>query len=159
LAKHLVLVKEVVGNRAVLAPANPFSEEMLDTLPWEKLFSVDVKEDRSRGELGFYWAGLGLLVANFDDEDKARWPTSEAFSRAMLVAFGYKRRFYRLDKSYTEEADSIALNSMEPEPFKEYFELVRAAVVRMFDYDPWDLWKVVSEEKKRKAREARAGWR
>lgn len=155
MAKHLVLVKE----RGGFYPADPYTAEIMDTIPEDgKRFAVDLKEDRSKGELAFYWAGIGLLVNNFTDEAREKWPNSERFSKALLEATGHSTRWWRLDGTYTDRADSIALNKMEAAEFETYFETARAMVVSMFGYDPWDLWAQEKDNKRWRRMQAQRNW-
>lgn len=159
MAKFLIMVKE--GN--ALVPADPYSAELLDGYKNKHQLKVDIRSDRSRGKLNEYWAGLGLLVANFDDEDKERWTDSKKLHKTMMEALGYSERVYRLDGTYRMEVDSVALDNMDEETFLEVFERIRAAVVRRWGWDPWDEWKKLKEEekiaKRRMANDWRRNWR
>lgn len=148
--------KEIHGNRIGLFPVDPYAEEQLDTLPLEKDFNVSIANARKRGKLNFYWAGMGVLVDNFDKADKLRWPTTRHLHDTMMVTLGHVHRQYRLDHrspdgvGWTEVADSIALDNMEEEEFEQVFETIRGAIVGRWGYDPWDAWTEAHPFKEKK---------
>lgn len=107
---------------------------------------AEIKPDRTRGDLRLYWAGLGVLHDNLDEDDTERWPTKRKLHDTMMDALGFVHKVYRLDNSYRLETDSIALDNMSEEDFKSVMEMVRAAVVKRWGYDPWDEWTKRKDE-------------
>ena len=136
MAKHILLLRE--GYR--LVPADPQSYETIETLKENKTYSVEIKESRSRGESNLYWAGLGVLVENFDDESEKKWPTTRHYHNALLEHLGYTYRQWKVDGTFKVEIDSVAFDKMSDEDFKALFEKARAVTVQLFGYDPWDEW-------------------
>lgn len=140
---------EVVAERGTgnlrLAPADAYSAELLEGLRREKFYNLTISEERSRGRLNHWWAGIGLLRENIDDE---RFPTSRHLHHAILEELGCVTRFYRIDGTFKTEADSIALDAMSEEEFEEIFERARALAVSEWGYDPWQLWQQEAEAKK-----------
>ena len=139
-----------------LVPLDPRTAELIDSkLVQGKRYKVTVVHDRSHGELNLYWAGLGLLHDNLPEADAKRWPTSEALSKMLLTALGFMHREYYLDSrsedgvGWQEVADSIALDNMDDETFKTYFENVKAIAVARWGFDPWQLWIEQQEEYER----------
>ncbi len=123
-----------------LVPVDAWGAEMMDALPRGKDLSVRVTSTRSIGALNLYWAGLGLLVDNMDDETKRRWPTSRKFHNTLMEEIGLTERIWRIDGTFRLVPDSIALDSMTEEDFKAYWESARALIFRHFKYDPFDTW-------------------
>jgi muconolactone delta-isomerase len=151
---------EVRDGRIV--PADPRSEEMIDELRPGTTYKAEVTEDRLRSTNGnrrLYWAGLGLLVKNFSDEDEARWPTSRHYHNAMLEALGYVERLWRIDGSYRNVPNSVAQDAMDDTEFDVLFERIRSLTVKLFRYDPWDAWKALKEDEKRLRMAQQQTWR
>lgn len=136
MARHILLQRD--GYK--LTPADPQSFETIETLKDGKVYSVEIKESRSRGELNLYWAGLSVLIENFSDEDEKKWPSSRHYHEAMLDSLGYTYRLWRIDGTFRRVIDSIALDKMEDADFKVLFERVREITQRLFGYSPWDKW-------------------
>lgn len=137
-AKPPILMRKEAGR---LVPIDPWAREQIDALPEGKDLHVRASERRTHGLNGLYWAGLGLLVDNFDEADAKMWRTSKRLHKTLLCELGYVERIYRIDGTFTEQADSVAFDEMDEADFKELFEHVRAMVVKRWRYDPWDLWK------------------
>ncbi len=143
-----------------LSPVDYVSEEMIRGLKRNKKYKVEIREDRSRGDLNLYWAGIGLLVQNYSGPggavckingrryDPSRlWPTSRSYHEMLMKATGHMKKKYFIDRDkpggigWTEEVDSIALDNMSDEDFKSYWELAQALTVELFDFSPWEAWK------------------
>jgi hypothetical protein len=143
-----------------LSPVDYVSEEAMRSLKRGKKYKVEVREDRSRGDLNVYWAGIGLLVRNYSGpggavcringrryDPRALWPTSRSYHEMLMKATGHMKKKYFIDRDkpggigWTEEVDSIALDNMEDEAFKNYCEMAAAITVELFDFDPFEEWK------------------
>lgn len=131
----------VISYGKFLKPADAWAAEQIDALPRNKRLNARITEQRSLGQLGWYWAGLALLVDNFDDADREKWPNSRKFHKMVLEALGYFDKIWRIDGTYRIEVDSIAFDEMTEDEFQTAFEAVRAFVVKQWGYDPWDMWK------------------
>lgn len=136
MARHILLLRD--GYK--LTPADPQSFELIEGLKEGKVYSVEIKESRSRGELNLYWAGIGLLIENLSDEDTKKWPTSRHYHEAMLDSLGYTYRLWRVDGTFRSVIDSIAIDKMGDADFKVLFEKVRAITEQLFGWSPWDKW-------------------
>lgn len=128
------------------SPVDPWSAGEAELIPENVPMMAEIKPDRTRGDLKLYWAGLGLLHDNLDDDDRVRWPVKRKLHDTMMDALGFVHRIYRLDNSYRLETDSVALNNMSEEEFKVVLETMRAAVVKRWNYDPWDAWGKLKDE-------------
>lgn len=136
-----------VGRDQHLVPLDPFTAELIDTkLKIGERYKITVVSDRSRGELNLYWAGISTLHHNLSDHDTLIFPSSTSISKMLLEALGHTHKEYFLDAKsddgwgYRVLADSIAIDNMEPEEFKNYFELARGLVWKLWDRDPWQEW-------------------
>lgn len=146
------------GVLYALVAADPFSEEMLNELSMDKPYKIDLKSDRSRGKLNEYWAGLALLHKNLSDEEEALWPTVRKLHNALLDAFGYTTREYKIDGSYRTVVDSVAMDNMDEQEFVDLFERVASLVVKRWGYDPWEAWKRLKDDEAARRRAQMGGW-
>lgn len=151
---HRCAMQLAAGATVVaLVPADPYSAELMDEL-LDQDYTIDVKQSRQRGELNLYWAGIGQLVKNCSGPDPAfirlgnrtvdasrLWPTSRKYHDMLMEATGHVTRLWRIDGTFRVDVDSVALDNMEAEEFKAYFESARAITVGLFGYDPWEAWK------------------
>lgn len=147
--------------QVALVPADPYSAELMDEMIEGKEVAADIKQDRRRGELNLYWAGIGLLVANYSGPaptyitlgnrqvDASRiWPTSRKYHDMLMSATGNVTKLWRRDGTYREDVDSIALDNMGADEFTTYFETARAVTVELFGYDPWQAWKDEADKRR-----------
>jgi hypothetical protein len=147
MAKSLRVRKTVINGRSVFAPADPLAEELMGELPLDTEYTATLTSTRGigRNPRGKYWAGLAVLVDNFNGRDRSMWPTSKSIHRELLVSAGFGRKRYSLDgKSFTEEADTELWDSLSNSEIDAFLEAVRAFVNKRWGYDPWAQW----EEKK-----------
>lgn len=156
--KRIRVEVELVGNSLRLVPADPYSAELLDKLDRRKIYNVDVGEERKRGKLNLYWAGLALLHENLTPEQDKLWPTARKLHEAFMEELGYVTKRYRIDHSYKIEPDSIALDQMQEEEFSVVLERAKALAVAVWKWDPWAEWVRQAQERKdnREAAWARA---
>lgn len=148
LSATLTVQAQVVWNGQRYMPADPMAEEQANRT-FVQGAEVDAKiaravanaHDWRRGQNALYWAGLGLLVKNFDDDNAEKWPTARHFHDAILQHFGYTYRQWKIDGTFKLEIDSIAFDKMEDPDFEVLFEKTRGVVVTLFGYDPFDAWK------------------
>lgn len=137
MAKPPILMKRE-GSR--LVPADPWALEQLDGIREGEEVHVRVTMVRKRGTLNLWWAGIGLLVQNLDEEDRKRWPSARKMHDALLEALGFVEKIWRIDGSYRTQVDSIALDNMSEEEFAELFEQAKALVMKLWGWDPWQTW-------------------
>lgn len=128
---------------STLVPVDGWGEEQLREIPEGKDLNVTTTEARGeksprRKAQNWYWAGLGLLTENVDE---TKWPTARKLHKLIMQELGYTTRFYRIDGTYKEEVDSIAIDEMLDEEFMAYFERARTWVIANFGSEPWDEWK------------------
>ncbi len=102
-------------------------------------------EDKRAGLLRWWWAGLGLLHENIDDE---RWPTKRKLHNLILEELGFTEKIWRIDGTYRLVVDSVAIDNMEDDAFDNLFEKARAFCVLHWGFDPWETWKEEQAAKK-----------
>lgn len=143
----LAIVTPVEWDGRTFRPADAMAAEHADSTFVQgarldgRMTRPVVAHDRRQSQNRLYWAGLGLLVKNFDEADEKRWPTSRHIHDAILDALGYKYRLWRIDGTFKVEIDSVAADKMGDEDFDDLFEKARAIVLKLFGYDPWEAWK------------------
>lgn len=103
-------------------------------------------EDWRSGQMRLWWAGLKLMVDALGDE---RWPSTRKMHNLILEELGFVERIWRIDGSYRNEVNSIAIDSMEDDEFEALFERARVFCLANFGLDPWQVW--VDEENAAKA--------
>lgn len=140
--KDPILVRRE-GNH--LVPINAWSSEQLQSLPENvdlnaRVTRASPKESRRHGTNAMYWAGLGLMVENFDEEDEKAWPTSRKLHNLIAEELGYTTKIYRIDRSYRLEVDSVAFDAMTDDEFEVFVEKARAWMVAHFGWDPVQAW-------------------
>jgi hypothetical protein len=152
--KRLLVEVAMLGNRLALVPADPLAEEDIAGLDRSQSFMVQVTAGRRRGPLNKWWAGLALLHANLPEHLEKRWPTTRKLHDAFLEEMGFVTRLYRIDGSWREEVDSVALDAMEDAEFGVLQEKARALCIKVFGYDAWQAWEDEQEAKKAMRRRA-----
>jgi hypothetical protein len=160
----LTIVTQVEWDGQTFSPADMHALEHADRTFVQgarlegKMTRPVVAHDRRQSQNRLYWAGLGFLVKNFDEEDEKRWPTSRHLHDAMLDALGYKYKLWRIDGTFKVEVDSVAFEKMDDADFDDLFEKVRAIVFRLWGWNPWDAWKAEKDaEAALKAQQRRQG--
>jgi hypothetical protein len=156
MAKSLRVQTAMVGGRRVFVPADPLAEELLSELPLSAEYNAVLTGTRGigRNPRGKYWAGLAIMVDNFDSHDRQRWPSSKSLHRELLVSAGFSRKRFGFDgKSFTVEADTELWDGLTNAEIDAYLEQVRMFVSKRWGYDPWAQW----EEKKAAEKHAAEG--
>lgn len=132
----------VVWDGRVFRPADQRSAEQANGYLINTVLDGQFKrparaEDWRSGQLRLWWAGLKLLVDALGDE---RWPTTRKMHNLILEELGFVVRVWRIDGSYRNEVDSIAIDSMEDDAFEALFERARVFCLANFGFDPWQQW-------------------
>jgi hypothetical protein len=148
----------VIWDGKVFRPADPYAAELADAIQKDTRLNGRFTrpigtEDRRAGLLRLWWAGLGLLHDNIDDE---RWPSKRKLHNLILEELGYVEKIWRIDGTYRLVVDSVAIDNMEDDAFDGLFEKARSFVVTHWGFDPWDMWV---EEKKAEMANKRQGYR
>lgn len=144
----LTVTVQVVFDGQRFTPADPMALERSDRT-FVQGAEIEAKivratanvHDWRQGQNRLYWAGLGLLVQNLDEENAEKWPSARHFHDAILQHFGYTYRQWKIDGTFKVEIDSVAFDKMDDGDFATLFERARGVTVNLFGYDPWDAWK------------------
>jgi hypothetical protein len=123
-----------------LVPAHSFAAEQIDALPNGKDLWVRVTQVRSNSQLNLFWAGLGLVVDNFDDEMLRKYPTTRKLYRALLIDLGYAETLYRIDGSVMIIEDSVSFEAMEQDEMNRLMDRAAVRFVEWIGYDPFDAY-------------------
>ena len=82
-----------------------------------------------------YWAILGRVVDNFDDDLKNKYPTSHKLHRALLIKLGYVETVWTLEGAPVVQVDSAAFDKMTGDVFKDYYENAMRTLHLWLGYD------------------------
>ncbi len=123
-----------------LVPVDHWSREKLHTYPEGQTLNLTMTTAKRIGKLNMYWAGLGTLLHNLDDDSTKQWPTTRALHNMLMEEFGYMEKIYRIDGTWSLVPNSIAIDNMDDDDFEVLFEKARQFMVAALDYDPWDEW-------------------
>jgi len=114
-----------------LAPVSAFDEERLHGMALNTECEVKPLTKRSNTQLRLYWSVLSRVVAATGIA-----PTAAHLSDLLKVHLGYCSTVYLLDKRKMLWPDSIALASMAPDEFNEFFEAAMAFLAERCGFDP-----------------------
>lgn len=131
--KPPILVRKERGH---LVPSHAFSAEQIDALPEGKDLWVRVTQVRSNSQLNLFWAALGLVVDNFDDEMLRKYPTTRKLYRALLIDLGYAETLYRIDGSVMIIEDSVSFEAMEQDEMNRLMDRAAVRFTEWIGYDP-----------------------
>ncbi len=122
----------MVVERGHLVPASAYEVEQLDAYsPGSEVF-VDITMKRNLLLLKKYWAILDRNVKNAPTP----WSTKEEADRALKLACGNYEVSRDVDGKWRQWPSSIALNEMDEEPFRRYYDLSMAVLARVTGADP-----------------------
>lgn len=143
-----------------LVPADAWAAEQMSKLSKDVRLNAHLTKAKGTHDVraslnSIYWAGLGLMVENFDEQDAQRWPTSRKLHTLLLETQGYVDRLWRIDGTYRIVPDSVAYDNMSDEDFSSYVEKARAFLVTHWGWDPLTQW--VENKKAEAAARMRAG--
>ena len=114
-----------------LAPVSAFDEERLHGMALNTECEVKPLTKRSNSQLRLYWSILSRVVAATQIT-----PTATHLSNLLKVHLGYCNTVYLLDGRKMLWPDSIALGSMPPDEFNEFFEAAMAFLAERCGFDP-----------------------
>lgn len=123
-----------------LVPIDAWASEQIDALPAGKDLWVRVTQVRSNSQLNLFWAGLGLVVENFDTEMARKYPTTRHLYRAMLIDLGYCDVLYRVDGSVMVVENSVAFESMEQDDMNLLMDRAAVRFIEWIGYDPFEAY-------------------
>lgn len=135
--KHLTMRR--VGK--TLQCFDRFSAEDFDAIKEGVDLRVVVTQKRSNPENNFFHAGIQLAWDNFDHEMRLKFSNPEKLKKAILIGLGFAEPLYRIDGSFSMEADSVAFDKMDQDRFNYVFNEAIVLCEDWLGYDPWAAWK------------------
>lgn len=115
-----------------LSPVMAGDAEDLMNFPLNTEFDLVPRTKRSWPQLKLYWSVLGRVV-----KATQGWPSAEHLSDEIKLTLGYRRQLANLRTGeVTETVDSIALDKMKPEQFREFFDDAMRLLADRLEYDP-----------------------
>ena len=123
-----VVRKEARGLRPVAA----FDAEALWADPVGTEYDLVKRTKRSLPQLRLYWAMLNRVV-----KATGKWPDAEHLHEALKLTLGYRREVANLRTGkVTLVADSAALDAMDPEQFRAFFDSAVELLAETLGFDP-----------------------
>ena len=156
MASQLRVRKEIVGGRQVLVPATPWDEEGMSAIPRGQEFTANLTRPSSKvNPHGKFYAGLTILVHNFDDTDRRRWPTMSLLRDALLEAVGCAVTTTKANGAMVTVGDNERFKAMEKDEADIIIEAIRFYVLKRWGYDPWAQWEQQKDQEKEAAKALR----
>jgi len=123
---------EVILTPKGLKGLTMYDAEQLAMSAQGKTFQLVPTSKRSNRQLRLYWACLGMVVKSTD-----KWASAENLSRDLKVSLGY---YTKTVNAFTGQigmdTDSIALDQMDPEEFRNFMDRGMALIAEAAGYDP-----------------------
>ena len=107
-----------------LAPCSLMDSDALDRFPFGKALRVRVTRDRSNPQLRLYFALLGKVAENLDQD-----VTADDLHEFLKLKLGYTRPIKLRNGQIAEVASSVAFNRMTQDEFNRYFEAAKDLIV------------------------------
>ncbi len=124
----------------VLVPVDHWSREKLHTYPEGQIVNITITTAKRIGNLNKYWAGLGTLLHNLDEDSTRQWPTTRSLHNMLLEEFGMVEKIYRIDGSFTLAPSSVAIDNLDEAAFDDFFEKAQQFMVHALGWNPWQAW-------------------
>lgn len=121
-----IVCRKLMGT---LRPVDPVGEDALAKIKNNDLVMVEVKRARSIQHHRLYWALIGKVWENLDQED---YPTADDLSDAIKIAAGHRVRLAMPDGSVAYSAKSIAFAKMDQTEFAAFYERVCDVIAMHF---------------------------
>ncbi len=122
----------VVKRGSALSPLTPYDAEELDAYPQGTEFEITPTTKRTNRHLNTYWSALGKAV-----KATGRWPNAEHLHNELKWACGFRQTIIDWDTGDAREVlDSVAMNKMDHQTFKLYFDMSMAKLSEAVGYDP-----------------------
>jgi hypothetical protein len=122
----------VVKGARGLSPVAAYDAEVLWSDPLGTEYDVVKRTKRSWPQLKLYWAMLGRVV-----KATGKWPDPEHLHEAIKLTLGYCREVVNLRTGeVTIVPDSAALDAMDPEEFRAFFDSAAALLAERLGFDP-----------------------
>lgn len=97
-----------------------------------KVVTVEVKQPRNVQHHRLYWALIGKVWENLDEERALRYPDPEALHTAVKICVGLRREIVLPDGRMGFEAGSIRFEKMDQLQFREFYDKVCDLIAKHF---------------------------
>ena len=115
-----------------IMPASFADAEEINAMQNGTEFDLVKRSNRSNKHLRTYWKALGGVV-----KSTGKWAKSEYLHDDLMYACGFVRWGVDLETGEARKTrDSIALDAMKQDEFKEYFDAAMATLSKAVGYDP-----------------------
>lgn len=122
----------VVKTARGLSPVAAFDAEQLWADPAGTEYDLVKRTKRSWPQLKLYWAMLNRVV-----KATGKWPSAEHLHEAIKLTLGYCREGVNLRTGdVTLVADSAALDRMDHDQFRQFFDAAQGLIAEQLGFDP-----------------------
>jgi hypothetical protein len=125
-------VPMVRKERHGYSPVSAYDAELLFSDAAGTEYDLVKRTKRSLPQLRLYWAMLGRVV-----KATGKWPTPEHLHEAIKLTLGYCREVANLRTGeVTLVADSAALDAMDADQFRVFFDDAVKLIAEQLGFDP-----------------------
>lgn len=121
-----IVCRKLMGT---LRPVDPVGEDALAKIKNNDLVMVEVKRARSLPHHRLYWALIGKVWENVDQE---LFPSPDNLSDTIKVMAGHRVQLHMPDGSVAFQAKSIAFHKMDQAEFSAFYERVCDVIAMHF---------------------------
>ena len=115
-----------------LSPVAAYDAEMLWADPVGTEYDLVKRTRRSLPQLRLYWSMLQRVVTA-----TGKWPDAEHLHEALKLTLGYCREVVNMRTGEISlQADSAALDGMDADQFRAFFDSAVAELARHLGFDP-----------------------
>lgn len=115
-----------------LRPLTAYDAEVVFSDPVGTTYDLVKRSRRSNPQLRLYWVMLDRVV-----KATGKWPNSAKLSRDIKLTLGYVEPAVNLRTGEMSlSPDSIALDAMEPDEFKVFFDKAAELLAERLGFDP-----------------------
>lgn len=114
-----------------LEPRSRLATDILEKYPVHSDLEVTIKRKRSHPQLRLYWLMLHKVVEATD-----AFPNAEKLHDALKFDLGFVTPVKLLDGRIVYMPDSAAMNSMDADEFRRFFDKAMARLAEVCGFDP-----------------------
>lgn len=116
-----------------LEPRSRLAADLLQKFPLHADVEVTIKRKRSHPQLRLYWVMLHKVVEATD-----AFPSAEKLHDALKFDLGFVSPMKMLDGRVVYVPDSAAMNGMDADEFRRFFDKAVARLAEVCGFDPLD---------------------
>lgn len=114
-----------------LEPKSRMASDLLEKYPLHADVEVTIKRRRSHPQLRLYWVMLHKVVEATDS-----FPSAEKLHDALKFDLGFVTPMKLLDGRIAYVPDSAAMNGMDADEFRRFFDKAVARLAEVCGFDP-----------------------